>query len=350
MSDNKKYYYLKLKEDFFNSEEMMILESMKNGAEYQNVYLKLCLLSLKSDGALIFKNMIPYSVEMLSSVLRVNIDTVKTAIELFQKLGLISIADTETIYMTDIQTLVGQSSTEAERVKKYRQSLAQKKTEQISEPVKEEPVKEESTEQEVEPEECTGSVQMYEECTEMLQNCTPENRDKRLELRDKSLNLNNNSEEIAVISGKAAKKKTKVNKSDSIPRKYYNQAFDIYYSNYKKVRQDNLELFTKNEYPETPTINFGYINKRLCENFTNFGVEKVLDAIRESVNHHWLIERGYPFGHILGPSELPNLINKTYKNSNSSGYQKPNYNQQNFNLERLRSRPAIELDENGCII
>lgn len=38
------------------------------------------------------------------------------------------------------------------------------------------------------------------------------------------------------------------------------------------------------------------------------------------------------------------------KNRKNSGYQKPNYNQQNFNLERLRSRPAIELDENGCII
>ena len=55
MSDNKKYYYLKLKEDFFDSEEMKVLESMKNGIEYQNVYLKMCLLSLKSDGALLFK-------------------------------------------------------------------------------------------------------------------------------------------------------------------------------------------------------------------------------------------------------------------------------------------------------
>ncbi|MBO7715848.1 MAG: phage replisome organizer N-terminal domain-containing protein [Methanobrevibacter sp.] len=342
MSDNKKYYYLKLKEDFFNSEEMMILESMKNGAEYQNVYLKLCLLSLKSDGALIFKNMLPYSVEMLSSVLRINIDTVKTAIELFQKLGLISITDTETIYMTDIQTLVGQSSTEAERVKKYRQTLAQKKSEAklIESTPAEEIIEEEQCQDEVVqeikeeiPESRTEGVQMYEECTEMLQNCTPENRDKRLELRDKSLNINNNSEEIAVISGKAAKKKTKANKIDSIPREYYKRALAIYFSNYKKVRQDNLELFTKNEYPETPIINYGYINRRLFEHFTNFGVEKVLDAIRESVNHQWLIERGYPFGHILGPSELPNLINKTYKNSN--------YNNKYFDKSKLDDKPDL---------
>ena len=156
MSDNKKYYYLKLKEDFFDSEEMKVLESMPNGIEYQNVYLKMCLLSLKSDGALMFKNMIPYSAEMLSSVLRVNIDTVRAAISLFAKMELITITDTETIYMSDIQALVGQSSTEAERIKKYRQSLKAKEVEEaLPEP---------------ESEKCTDGVQMYEKCT-------PENRD-----------------------------------------------------------------------------------------------------------------------------------------------------------------------------
>ena len=34
MADNRKYYYLKLKEDFFNTDEMKILESMKDGYLY----------------------------------------------------------------------------------------------------------------------------------------------------------------------------------------------------------------------------------------------------------------------------------------------------------------------------
>ncbi len=200
MSDNKKYYYLKLKEDFFDNEEMKVLESMKNGVEYQNVYLKMCLLSLKSDGALLFKNMLPYSIEMLSSVLRVNIDTIKTAIEIFEKIGLITITDTETIYMTDIQTLVGQSSTEAERVKRYRQNLAQKKLEQIEAHSEDE---------------CTNVVQMYETCTENVQNCTPEIRDKSIEIRDKSLNISSEkSEDIETDSLKPKKRTTsEVNKN-----------------------------------------------------------------------------------------------------------------------------------------
>jgi predicted phage replisome organizer len=123
MSDNKKYYYLKLKDSFFDSEEMKILESQKNGIEYQNLYLKLCLLSLKSEGKLMFKDCLPYDLNMISTVLRVNIDTVKTGIELFQKLGLIDIMDSGLIFMSDIQSLIGAGSSEGDRKKIYREKI-----------------------------------------------------------------------------------------------------------------------------------------------------------------------------------------------------------------------------------
>ena len=53
MSDNRKYYYLKLKENFYNSETMVILESMQDGLLYSNLLLKMYLMSLKSGGILI---------------------------------------------------------------------------------------------------------------------------------------------------------------------------------------------------------------------------------------------------------------------------------------------------------
>lgn len=299
MSDNKKYYYLKLKEDFFNSEEMMILESMKNGAEYQNVYLKLCLLSLKSDGALIFKNMIPYSVEMLSSVLRVNIDTIKTAIELFQKLGLISVTDTETIYMTDIQTLVGQSSTEAERVKKYRQSLANKKTNQISEP--EVQTKETQTSfKEEKKEECTDGVQMYEECTEMLQNCTPENRDKRIEFKDKSLN-NNNSEKVAVISNKSETKKSPLLERE--PVNDLERIEKLYLQNYQQLYNTGQLVSSK------PIINWLHSRKLTNEAIKQYGFDLIYSAVQKSKDNKFCIEHGYVLTTILSAGVLAGLVN-----------------------------------------
>ena len=52
MSDNKKYYYLKLKENFFESDSMILLESMKDGYLYSNILMKLYLRSLKDNGRL----------------------------------------------------------------------------------------------------------------------------------------------------------------------------------------------------------------------------------------------------------------------------------------------------------
>ncbi|WP_255594354.1 MULTISPECIES: phage replisome organizer N-terminal domain-containing protein [Terrabacteria group] len=56
MSDNKKYYYFKLKEDFFTSETITLLESMKDRVMYSNILLKLYLMSLKNNDKLIFRD------------------------------------------------------------------------------------------------------------------------------------------------------------------------------------------------------------------------------------------------------------------------------------------------------
>ena len=72
MSDNRKYYYLKLKDNFFDSEELIILESMDNGYVYSNILLKLYLKSLKNDGKLLFNNRIPYNPNLIAKVIRHN--------------------------------------------------------------------------------------------------------------------------------------------------------------------------------------------------------------------------------------------------------------------------------------
>ena len=60
MSKNKKYYWLKLKEDFFERDEIKIIESQKNGKDYINFYFKLLLKSLKSNGTLSPNNSITF--------------------------------------------------------------------------------------------------------------------------------------------------------------------------------------------------------------------------------------------------------------------------------------------------
>ena len=131
MSDNKKYYYLKLKEDFFDSPEIKVLESMPNGYKYSNLLLKLYLKALKFDGALRLNEYIPYNVEMISAVVGMDIDTVRVAFDLFKKLKLVEILNDGTIYMLEIQNFIGKSTTEADRKRNYRKRIEEEKTKLI---------------------------------------------------------------------------------------------------------------------------------------------------------------------------------------------------------------------------
>ena len=123
MADNKKYYYLKLKENFFDSDSMVLLESMQDGILYSNILMKMYLKSLRNDGYLVLNNAIPYNAQMIATVTRHQIGTVEKALEMFKQLGLIDVLDSGTIYMSDIQLFVGKSSTEGDRKREERMKI-----------------------------------------------------------------------------------------------------------------------------------------------------------------------------------------------------------------------------------
>jgi predicted phage replisome organizer len=129
MSDNLKYYFVKIKEDYYESDEMILLESMQDGYIYSNILMKLHLRSLRNGGKLMLNDKIPYNDHMLASVTRHSIGNVRQALEIFQNLGLVEILKNGAIFMTDIQNLIGRSSTEADRKREYRAKIeAEKKS------------------------------------------------------------------------------------------------------------------------------------------------------------------------------------------------------------------------------
>ena len=132
MSDNKKYYYLKLKDNYFDSEDMRILESMANGYKYSNILLKLYLKSLKKDGLLMFKDYIPYDAEMIATITNHNINDVREALRIFVQMKYIEILSDGAIYMMDIQNYIGTSSSEADRIRLYRNQIKSKKSKLLS--------------------------------------------------------------------------------------------------------------------------------------------------------------------------------------------------------------------------
>ena len=127
MSDNKKYYYIKIKENFYDTDDIRLLQSMDNGYLYSDILMKLYLKSLKHNGKLMFKDHIPFNAKMIATITGHNIAIVEKALSIFVDIGLIEILDNGAIYMLDIQNFIGQSSTEADRKKEYRQRIAMEK-------------------------------------------------------------------------------------------------------------------------------------------------------------------------------------------------------------------------------
>ena len=127
MADKTKYYYLKIKENFFDSEDMKLLESMDNGYIYSNILMKMYLLSLKNGGKLMYKDKIPYNSKMLSTILNHNVDILEKAIKVFKELNLIEVLDSGAIFMLDIQNYIGRSSDEADRKRAYRNQIETEK-------------------------------------------------------------------------------------------------------------------------------------------------------------------------------------------------------------------------------
>lgn len=115
MAESKKYYWLKLKRDFFKRHDIRIIEEMPNGKDYILFYLKLLVESIDHEGMLRFSETIPYNEQMLSVVTHTNIDIVRSAMKIFIELQMIDIYDDQTIYMSDVEKLIGSETEWAEK-------------------------------------------------------------------------------------------------------------------------------------------------------------------------------------------------------------------------------------------
>lgn len=131
MAENKKYYWLKMKRDFFKRHDVRIIERTKpNGKEYALFYVKLMLESIDHEGTLRFSEEMPYDNEMLAAVTDTEIDIVEGAMSLFQKLNIVEIFEDKTIFLPGVQKLIG-SAVENDSAKRQRRYRERKKQETL---------------------------------------------------------------------------------------------------------------------------------------------------------------------------------------------------------------------------
>ena len=128
----KKYYWLKLKRDFFKRHDIRIVEDMPNGKDYILFYLKMLVESVDHEGGLRFNDTIPYNDEMLAIITNTNIDIVRNAMQIFTQLGMIEVLDNGTIYMSEVQKMIGSAADNDNAIRQQR-FRDKKKREQIDE-------------------------------------------------------------------------------------------------------------------------------------------------------------------------------------------------------------------------
>ena len=121
MTVAKKYYWLKLRRDFFKRHDITIMGGQEDGDEYVLFYLKLLVESIDHEGYLRYSEEIPYTEEDLSSVTNTNSNVTRNAIEYFKQKKLMIWDDDGTIYLPKAVELIGSESDSAERVRRYRE-------------------------------------------------------------------------------------------------------------------------------------------------------------------------------------------------------------------------------------
>lgn len=226
MAENSKYWYIKLNVNFFEDDRIDWLCEQQNGYAYVVLYIKLCLKTANNNGILtrqIGDIIIPYDVDKIAEVAKMDIDTVRVALELYKKIGLIYEVneDFSFLQLKEVPKMVGCTTQYAIDKQKYREK---KKRLQLQ------------SSQDNQPDNVQDEV-------------TQELRVKSKELRDKNnskdintsychyTSYNSNTQSTACAG--VGKKRT--------PRKSYSERFEKFWSAYpkKKAKGDAEKAFTK---------------------------------------------------------------------------------------------------------
>ena len=131
-----KYYWLKLKRDFFKRHDIRIVEEMPNGKEYILFYLKLLCESVDHDGTLRFSDEVPYNEQMLATITNTNVDIVRSAVKIFTELHMMDILDDGTIFLREVDGMIG-SAANNDNANRQRRFRERQKEENLSLPLQE---------------------------------------------------------------------------------------------------------------------------------------------------------------------------------------------------------------------
>ena len=123
MAANKRYYWIKLKEEFFTDKRIKRLRKISGGDTYTIIYLKLLLLSLKDEGKLYYDGVESDFIKELALTIDETDDDVMVTVNYLINQGLLEVVtENDEYYLTEIPNLIGSETAWAEKKRRYRQN------------------------------------------------------------------------------------------------------------------------------------------------------------------------------------------------------------------------------------
>ena len=121
MADCKRYYWLKLKDDFFRSKRIKKLRKMERGDTLVILYLKLQLIAMKNEGVIVYTALEPSFEEELALELDEDADTVRTLLAYLQNVGLAERKEEKQFFFPYAVENTGSETGNARRVRRQRE-------------------------------------------------------------------------------------------------------------------------------------------------------------------------------------------------------------------------------------
>ncbi|OFT39387.1 phage replisome organizer N-terminal domain-containing protein [Aerococcus sp. HMSC06H08] len=123
MATNRRYYWIKLKEEFFTDKRIKRLRRISGGDTYTIIYLKLLLLSLKDEGKLYYDGVESDFIKELALTIDETDDDVMVTVNYLINQGLLEVVtENDEYYLTEIPNLIGSETAWAEKKRRYRQN------------------------------------------------------------------------------------------------------------------------------------------------------------------------------------------------------------------------------------
>lgn len=116
----KRYYWLKLKEDFFTSKRIKKLRKLAGGDTYTIIYLKMQLLSLKTDGILRWTGLEDDFATELALDIDESPENVQVVLQYLLSCGLAETDDNTTFFLPWVAANTGSETAGTQRVRDFR--------------------------------------------------------------------------------------------------------------------------------------------------------------------------------------------------------------------------------------